>query len=341
MLLLRPIRESDLAGLVALAASIDGGMTSLPANEEFLRDRIDESLRAFSARVKKPGGEYYLLVLEDTATGAVVGTSGLAARVGGYEPFYSYEIRTERYTHAPLQIEQEVSVLHLKEVHRGPSEICSLFLHPAYRRAGAGRLLSLARFLFVDAFPTRFDDTIIAELRGYIDQTGQSPFWEAVGRHFFEFDFYAADFLSGLGDKTFIADLMPDHPIYVTLLPPHVQAAIGRVHANTEPALALLRSEGFELTTEVDIFDAGPQLRAKTKNIRTVRATRTARLRRITSAAPSFAEKPFLVAHATLDFRATVGSLIEHDDGSVSLDEETAAALALSAGHSVTFAPLK
>ena len=341
MLLLRPIRESDLGGLVALATSIDGGMTTLPANAEFLRDRIDESLRAFSARVKKPGGEYYLFVLEDTATGAIVGTSGLAARVGGYEPFYSYEIRTERYTHAPLKIEKEVSVLHLKEVHRGPSEICSLFLHPDYRRAGAGRLLSLSRFLFIGAFPARFDDTVIAELRGYIDQTGQSPFWEAVGRHFFEFDFYAADFLSGLGDKSFIADLMPDHPIYLTLLPPHVQAAIGRVHANTEPALTLLRSEGFEPTAEVDIFDAGPQLRAKTKNIRTVRATRTTRLRSVAVTPGTSTAKPLLVAHAALDFRATVGSVVEHEDGSVSLDRTTAARLGLAAGDSVTFASLK
>jgi RimJ/RimL family protein N-acetyltransferase len=50
-------------------------------------------------------------------------------------------------------------------------------------------------------------------MRGYIDESGKSPFWEAVGRNFFEFDYYAADVLSGLGEKEFIADLMPRHPM--------------------------------------------------------------------------------------------------------------------------------
>ncbi len=106
MLLLRPIRESDLAGLVALAASIDGGLTALPANEDFLRDRIDESLRSFSVRGKKPAGEYLFFVLEDTVISAIVGTSDLAARGGGFEPFNNYEFRPERYPHAPLRIEK-------------------------------------------------------------------------------------------------------------------------------------------------------------------------------------------------------------------------------------------
>jgi arginine N-succinyltransferase len=339
MLLFRPVRESDLPGLVALASSIAGGLTTLPANEEFLRDRIDASLRAFATRVKRPGGECYLFVLEDTATGEVVGTSGLAACVGGYEPFYSYEIRTERYEHAPLKIQKQVSVLHLKEVHRGPSEICSLYLRPDHRRAGAGRLLSLARFLFVGAFPARFDETIIAELRGRLDEAGRSPFWEAVGRQFFEFDFYAADFLSGLGDKGFIADLMPDHPIYIPLLPPAVQAVIGQVHQNTEPALRLLLAEGFERTNEVDIFDAGPLLRASTKAIRTIRTMRSARLRE--SGPSPVTGIPRLVARTAPDFRAGLGVVAEGTDGTVTLDRDTAANLGLSAGDTVTYAPLR
>ena len=338
MLVVRPVRESDLPGLVALASSIAGGLTTLPAHEDVLRARIADSIRAFSPHVRKPGGEYYLFVLEDTATGELIGTSGLAARVGGYEPFYSYEIRREHYAHAPLNIAKEISVLHLKEIHRGPSEICSLYLHPDHRRAGAGRLLSLARFLFVAAFPMRFDAVIIAELRGYIDQTGRSPFWEAVGRRFFDFDFYAADFLSGLGDKAFIADLMPDHPIYVSLLPPEVQAVIGRVHASTEPALALLQGEGFERTTEVDIFDAGPQLRAATDSIRTIREARSAIVRAL---APAANDAPVqLLANRALDFRACCGVVTPFDDG-VALAPAIADALQLDAGNLLTSSPLR
>jgi arginine N-succinyltransferase len=338
MFVLRPVRETDLAALIALARATGGGLTTLPPDTEFLEDRIHESLRAFSPRIRKPSGEYYLFVLEDSATGEVVGTSGIASRVGGYEPFYSYEIRRERYVHRPLRIEKEIATLHLKETHRGPSEVCSLFLRADRRRDGNGRLLSLARFLFIAAFRRRFTDTIIAELRGYIDQTGHSPFWEAVGRPFFEFDFYRADVLSGLGEKEFIADLMPDHPIYVPLLPPEVQAVIGRVHHDTEPALALLRAEGFATTDEVDIFDAGPLIRADVADLRTVRLTETAILRAL---APAATEQPtHLVARASLDFRACLGAVMPLDDG-VALAPPLAAALGLRLGETVTFAPLK
>jgi arginine N-succinyltransferase len=333
MHVLRPIRESDLPGLVALARGIAGGLTTLPPDESFLRDRIDDSLRAFSPTIKKPGAETYLFVLEDLAQGRIVGTSGIVARVGGYEPFYSYELRAERHDHAPLQIHREVGVLHLKQLHRGPTEIGSLYLHPDHRRGGLGRLLSLARFLFLGAFPQRFDRTVIAELRGYLDQRGLSPFWEAVGRPFFGHDFYTADVLSGLGNKAFIADLMPRHPIYVPLLAPEVQAVIGKVHHDTVPARALLLAEGFEPTAEVDIFDAGPQLRATAAELRTVRTQRSTAyaLRH-----PGSEAAPYLLSHDRLDFRALVAPF---DPADPALAPETASAL----GHpaEVTYAPLR
>jgi arginine N-succinyltransferase len=333
MHVLRPIRESDLPALVALAGNISGGLTTLPPDESFLRDRIDDSLRAFSPKIKKAGAENYLFVLEDTASGLVVGTSGISARVGGYEPFYSYQLRRERHAHAALDVDREIDVLHLRQLHRGPTEIGSLCLHPAHRRGGLGRLLSLARFLFIGAFPARFDSTVIAELRGYLDQRGLSPFWEAVGRHFFGHDFYTADVLSGLGDKAFIADLMPRHPIYVPLLAPEVRAVIGKVHHDTSPALALLRAEGFSATDEVDIFDAGPQLRAPAGSIRTVRERRSTTF---AVGEPLRHAPPCLLANDSLEFRAAVAPF---DPADPILSPALAQALGLS--KSVSFAPLR
>lgn len=338
MHVLRPVRETDLPALVALARSIGGGLTTLPPDANFLDDRIHESLRAFNPRVRKPGGEYYLFVLEDTATGEVIGTSAIASCVGGFDPWYSYELRQEKFIHAPLQIEKEIATLHLKESHRGPSEVCSLFLHADRRRDGNGRLLSLARFLFIGAFRPRFTDTVIAELRGYIDQTGRSPFWEAVGRPFFEFDFYRADLLSGLGEKEFIADLMPDHPIYVPLLAPEVQAVIGRVHHDTEPARALLRAEGFAATNEVDIFDAGPLFRADVAELRTIRLGQTATVCEIINSATD--GRTHLLANGALDFRACLGAVTPRPDG-VALAQPLADALRLRAGDLVQFSPIK
>lgn len=334
---LRPIRENDLPRLVALARTIDGSLTTLPPNEEFLRDRIEAACLAFRPGVKKPNGEFYLFVLEDTATGALVGTSGIASRVGGFDPFYSYEIRQERFAHAPLQIEKELDVLHLKREHRGPSEICSLFLRADCRRGGTGRLLSLGRFLFMKAFPERFDATVIAELRGYVDQEGRSPFWEAVGRQFFGHDFYTADNRCGLGNKEFIADLIPRHPLYVSLLPPPVQAAIGRVHRDTEPALAMLIGEGFAPTAEVDIFDAGPQLRADVAQVRTVQQARPAVVRGI---AGGLTGPPCLLANGALAYRAVLGAMAPTDAG-VILTPETAEALQTGIGETIWHAPPK
>jgi arginine N-succinyltransferase len=338
MCLFRPVRETDLPALVGLARSTGGGLTTLPPDEEFLEGRIHEALRAFSPRVAKPGGEYYLFVLEDPATGEIVGTSGIGARVGGFDPWYSYEVRTEKHVHRPLKIEKEITVLHLKEEHRGPTEVCSLFLRADRRRGSNGRLLSLARFLFISAFPRRFTETIIAEMRGFVDAAGKSPFWEAVGRKFFDFDFYRADVLSGLGEKEFIADLMPRHPIYVPLLPPEVQAVLGRVHADTEPALALLRAEGFAPLGEIDIFDGGPLMRAERSEVRVIKQTRTAPV--VEVVAGSLSAPSMLLTNGRLDFRACIGPVAERDGGLV-LDEAGAGALGVRIGDPVTFSPLK
>lgn len=333
----RPVREGDLPALIALARATGGGLTTLPPDEDFLADRIAESLRAFSPRVKQPGGEFYLFALEDTATGEISGVSGIGARVGGFHPWYSYEIRHEPHIHQPLGIAKEIPVLHLKKDHRGPTEVCSLFLRADRRHGGAGRLLSLARFLFLGAFPRRFTDTVIAEMRGYVDEHGHAPFWEAVGSHFFDFDFYRADVLSGLGEKEFIADLMPRHPIYVPLLPADVQATLGRTHRDTEPALALLRGEGFVPMGEIDIFDGGPLMRAETAQVRTIRDARSAPVREIVPTLPGPA---MLLANGALDFRACLGAA-QLDATGVVLDRGSAAALGLGVGDRVTCSPLK
>ena len=253
--LIRPVRPADLDGLEGLALGIRGGLTTLPPDRDLLEHKIDESVRAFDKRVLKPAGEYYLFVLEDLESREVIGTAGILARVGGFDPFYSYEIRRETFSHEPLDLHREVEVLHLKTNHKGPTEICSLYLRRESRGAGRGRLLSLSRFLFMAMYQDRFDVDVLSEMRGYIDPAGRSPFWESVGQHFFQKDFTTADFLSGLGNKAFIRDLMPEYPIYVNLLPPDVQEVIGRVHPDTEPALRMLRAEGFEFARKVKADD--------------------------------------------------------------------------------------
>ena len=244
MLLVRPAQVADLDALVALAQGAGIGLTTLSKDADVLRNRLEEARHAFRPGVRRAGGESYFFVLEDLMTGRLAGCCGIVALVGGYEPFYCYQIETTRKSSKQLGISREVRALHLVADHKGPSEIGTLFLRPDQRGHGAGRLLSLARFAFMAAFPERFAPDVIAEMRGVVSEDGHSPFWEAIGRHFFEVDFAEADARSG-HDKQFIADLMPDHPIYIPMLSPEAQAVIGEVHPEARPALRLLEQEGF------------------------------------------------------------------------------------------------
>lgn len=306
---IRPIRENDFDALFHLVGTIGHGLTSLPKDPDFLSHRINDSLRAFDPRVRKPGGEIYLFVLEETASGRIIGTSGILSRVGGFDPFYTYTIRREKQHYEPLDIHTELETLHLTRNHKGPTEICSLFLHADFRSGGVGRLLSLSRFLFMKAFPERFDTEVIAELRGYISNKNESPFWEAVGKRFFEKDYYTADILSGVGEKDFIEALMPKYPIYMSLLPDAAYSVIGKVHPHAEPARRILLKEGFRETDEVDIFDAGPILRASRGELASWRNARKVTL--VPGRPDPEASIPVILANPSLEFRAVLADVEE------------------------------
>lgn len=57
-----------------------------------------------------------------------------------------------------------------------------------------------------------------------------------------------------MGQKAFIAELMPRHPLYVDMLPDDAKAAIGIVHPNTRPAYNLLLEEGLRYKGYIDIL---------------------------------------------------------------------------------------
>jgi arginine N-succinyltransferase len=323
---------------VDLAASLEGTLTSLPNDAAAIAARIETSLRSFDPRVRSPGPECYMFVIEDTADDRLLGTSALMARVGGFEPSYTYEVRRERHAHDPLGISHEMEVLHVRRDHRGPSEIGGLALTAAARGMGLGRLASLARFLFVAAHPHRFADRMMAELRGWTDDRGVSPFWESLGRRFFSLDLADADRLSATHDKAFIEDLMPRHPVYVDLLPQQAQKAIGRVHTATEPARAMLQQEGFTFAGEVDIFDAGPVLQAPTADIRTVRHARRMPVAHLTADAPK--QPPMLVGTTSLDFRACLCGVDDTAGGGL-LWQRAARALRVGEGDEIVTAPVR
>ncbi len=268
-MIVRPVKVSDLPALMTLVQQAGPGFTTLPANEDRLAHRVRWAQRAFAEQVERADADH-LFVLEDDDL-RVEGVSALTGAVGLREPWYNYRVGLTVSSSSDLGISRQIPTLFLNNELTGQSELCSLFLSHDHRHGSNGRLLSLGRLLFVAEFPQLFGEKMIAELRGSADERGCSPFWDSLGRHFFQMDFSHADHLSGLGNKSFIAELMPRQPLYTCMLTEQAQAAIGQPHPNTEPALKILREEGFVHKGYIDIFDGGPVIEAPIGSIRTVR----------------------------------------------------------------------
>jgi arginine N-succinyltransferase len=334
-MIVRPVAITDLPALLDLARCAGPGFTSLPANEERLAHRIRWAQRTFAGQVERADADY-LFVLEDDDR-QVVGISALTGAVGLREPWYNYRVGVTVSSAPELGIQRQIPTLFLNNEMTGQSEICSLFLHPAQRRGHNGRLLSLARLLFVAEFSQLFGEKLIAELRGHADEHGCSPFWDSLGRHFFQKDFAYADQLSGMGNKSFIAELMPRQPLYTCLLTQQAQAVIGRAHPNTEPALRILGAEGFSHKGYIDIFDGGPVIEAPVSNIRSIRDSQSLVL---AVGSPDEQAPLWLIHNRRLENCRVTSARGHHNGHSLIVDRLAAKRLQVQPGDTVRAVPL-
>ncbi|SFP29444.1 arginine N-succinyltransferase [Pseudomonas borbori] len=334
-MIVRPVRTADLPALIALARTTGAGLTTLPANEERLAHRVGWAEKTFTGKAERADADY-LFVLEDDA-GEVVGISAVAGAVGLREPWYNYRVGLTVSASQELNIHRQIPTLFLANDLTGNSELCSLFLRSDHRKGLNGRLLSKARLLFIAEFRESFGDKVIAEMRGMSDEQGRSPFWESLGRHFFKMEFSQADYLTGVGNKAFIAELMPKFPLYTCFLSEDARNIIGRVHPDTEPALAMLKGEGFSYQGYVDIFDAGPAIEAETAKIRAVRDSQALVL---AIGTPGDDATTFLIHNRKReDCRITVGAA-RLAAGTLVVDPLTAKRLRLAVGDQVRAVPL-
>lgn len=168
-------------------------------------------------------------------------------------------------------------------------------------------LLSRARLLFIAKHAERFTNKIFVELRGESDEAGFSPFWNALGKHFFSMDFQKADYLSGVSNKHFIADLMPRYPIYIPTLPDIAQQVIGVVHETSENVSQILLKEGFCFRDYVDVFDAGPTIEARQQDINTIVNSQTSSYQLSSTSLKE--QDAYLIASGELEqFRVTLAN---------------------------------
>lgn len=339
MKVIRPIQTSDYPSLVDIAHESGIGFTSLPVNETLLKSKIELSQRSFAKEIAEPGDESYLFVMEETDTSEVVGTSGIASSVGLDDAFYHYHLSKVVHASRELNIYNTVDILTLCNDYTGVSEICTLFLRQSAREGHNGRMLSKFRFLFMLEHAQRFSATVIAEMRGISDENGKSPFWQWLEEHFFSMDFPTADYLTGIGQKQFIAELMPKYPIYVSLLSKQAQAVIGKVHEKTKPALRMLEQEGFICRGYVDIFDGGPTVEANIKHIRTALSSVKMTIK-INDQRAMQGREYFTINTKVKDFRGICTQLSPDEQVNIAyISQHAASALGLEAGQAIRFAP--
>jgi arginine N-succinyltransferase len=150
-------------------------------------------------------------------------------------------------------------------------------------------------------------------------------------------EFSQADYLTGVGNKAFIAELMPKFPLYTCFLSENARSVIGRVHAETEPALTMLKAEGFTYQGYVDIFDAGPAIECETGKIRAVRDSQALVL--ATGTPGDDAPRCLIYNRKREDCRITVGSA-RFAAGTLVVDPMTARRLRMTPGDSVRAVPL-
>ncbi|MEC7290252.1 MAG: arginine N-succinyltransferase [Pseudomonadota bacterium] len=275
---MRPAEVSDFDALRAIAVESGPGFTSLPVDEDILRKRLLKSVDSFAGRIEQPELGKYLMMLENVETGEIGGCSAVKCGIGINSPFFNYRIITLAQASSEAERRFDMDALILTNEFVGCTEVGTLFLSAAHRGAGVGRLLAQSRYLLMSTKPEWFGEKIIAELRGVVSHDGDTPFWECLGKHFFQMTFTEADYLSATTDNQFILDLMPKYPIYVDLLPNEAREVIGRCHADGVPAFKLLEWEGFEFERVVDIFDGGPIMQASRDMIRTARESRVMEL---------------------------------------------------------------
>lgn len=341
MWLVRPARSEDLSQVRDLSLGQGPRVSStLPREDGILEQRILESVQAFERFDDKSNPHpRFLFVLEDLEAGRIRGVAGIDARAGSGQPFYSY--RRDALIHASheLGISRRVEVLYPSHALTDKTLLCSLVIDPELVGSEAFELLSRSRMLFMAENRECFSREVVVEIQGLQTPQGGVPFWDSLGRHFFDMDFATADQHSASLSKTFIAELMPANPIYVCLLSDAAREAMGKPHqaGATAAACELLQHEGFHKGDYLDIFDGGPVLEARTDSLKTLVTSHSAVLH---PSGEHEGETCLVSAGEGADFRCTLTVLSDSLDGEVKTPTSTWQRLGVTSGDRVRVSPL-
>jgi arginine N-succinyltransferase len=329
---MRAAGPADLEGFKQLREIAGAGFTSLMLDDKAMAAKLALSEESFALATNVAGAERYFIALEHIESGTLAGCCGVKSTIGEVPPFFNFRMFTEAQSSNVVNRRFDMRVLIGVNDFTGCSEVGSLFVRPEHRAAGIGRALAQNRYMLMAANPQRFRTQVVSELRGVVYPDGTSPFWEAVGRHFFKMDFAEADKLSATTDNQFILDLMPQHPIYVDLLSREARDVVGKCHKDGEGAQRLLEWEGFAFANVVDIFDGGPLMSVQRDQIRTLRESKRYKVEaaaQITNAKRALIAAPNIQTYRCVSAHAAVAN------GVAQVDAAVLAALKVEAGAEV------
>jgi arginine N-succinyltransferase len=351
MFVLRDISPDDLDDLHAAAKHLDS--VNLPHDRDRLSQLIELSRQSFAGEVEVAARRFVFVLVDGQRAAArggrgVIGASMIFAQHGSRRsPHVFFDvIHEERYSET---LDQHFThrLLRIGYNYKGLTEIGGLVLLPEYRRRAEqlGRSLSFVRFLYIALHRRLFCDEVVSELMPPLEPDGTSLLWESLGRRFTGLSYQQADRLSHQ-NKEFIRTLFPQDPLYVTLLPPHVQELIGQVGPETKGVEKMLREIGFEFAQRIDPFDGGPHFHARTDRVTLVRAVTRARVAAAEQqgAQTTGARRAFLVAReagSSPYFQAMkVVALPPGNDGTLALPRDVRDGLGLAPDDDVALLPI-
>ncbi len=293
MFVLRQAKSNDLDDLHSLAKQTF--FINLPPDREIIAGKIEQSERSFQSlaskkkAVKRATGslgsgiravtgssDLFLLVLEDSDGGGIIGTSQVIARMGGKgEPRVFLKLENMTRESKSLKLKWTHQMANLQTDESGPTEIGGLILNHAFRghKLRLGRFLSFARFHLIGLYRNRFASRVVAEMLGPIDRNGYNPFFEKFTRHFIPRSFPEV-YKFSQQSKEFVTGLMPPDWMDLSVMDPEVTSSAGAVGPDTIPARKMLERLGFQNNDRIDPLDGGPHLEAKTDAITLVKASR-------------------------------------------------------------------
>ena len=258
MFIIREASTNDIEDLFSLSKK--ALLINLPRNRDLIEKKVLESIKSFNSPSKTDLSEnHFIFVLEDTETNKVLGVSMIHGKHGTQEsPHFYLKVGKEEKHSDSLNQDFTHQTLKFGHTTDGYTEIGGLILDPSLRGhpLKLGKQLSIARFLFIAQNQDLFTEEIHSELMPPLSPDGSSLLWEAIGRKFFNMEYWEADKLSQT-NKEFIMNLFPQGTIYTKLLPQGAIKLIGEVGRDTLPVKKMLESIGFNYTNEIDPFDGG------------------------------------------------------------------------------------